>query len=99
MLKHHHRGWARVRESLRRERHVQDLLNRSRSCRLAKRASLSGRARMAWRRTERPIRGVEQAILTLDAAAPDFWTRLHVCEQRLADLYRAAGITFSAEAA
>lgn len=99
MLRHHNRGSARVKESLRRHRHVQDLLNRSRSCRLAKRASLTGPARVEWRRTERPVRGVELVILTLDPGAPDFWAQQRVCEQRLTDLYRAAGISFTAEAA
>lgn len=99
MLTDRDRGWVKVKESLRRQRHVQDLLNRSRWSRRAKRVTMTGNARDEWRRTERPIREVEQAILTLDDGALDFWVEYRKREQQLIELYRDAGIRFGTEEA
>ena len=60
------RDWSGVKESLRRERHVHDLLAKSGSTRLHQRVVASEDERDVWRTTERVIVETERSIRLLD---------------------------------
>lgn len=97
MLAHRDRGWSIVRESLRRERRINDVLNASAAARISKRVSVAGIRDRAWRETESAIRLLEHSIRRLDPVQPDFWSRYGALEQLLVAHFADAGITFETE--
>lgn len=88
------RDWSGVKESLRRERHVHDLLARSGSVRLHQRVISRADDRLAWRRSERVVVDTERSIRLLDVGAADFWMHYRELQDRLIRLYHDAGVTF-----
>ena len=88
------RDWSTVKESLRRERHVHDLLARSGSTRLHQRVTLGETGKPEWTRTEQGIVDAERSLRVLDQAAPDFWIEFRECEDRLIKLFHDARVTF-----
>ena len=93
MLTHRDRGWSTVRESMRRERRIGDLLNASYAARLSKRVA-SDRKDPKWQRAEHDLRQIEQRIRRLDPIDGEFWAHYQVLEDRLVDRFEAAGVTF-----
>lgn len=94
MLTHRDRGWSIVRESLRRERRINDILNASGAARLSRRVALAGVRNRDWRTAEQEIRLIEHDIRRLDPVQPDFWQRYNALEALLVERFAAAGITF-----
>ena len=88
------RDWSGIKESLRRERHVHDLLARSGSARLHQRVISAPDVRTVWQRSERILVELERTIRLLDVGAADFWTRYRDLQDRLIRLYHDAGVTF-----
>lgn len=97
MLAHRDRGWSSVKESLRRERRINDVLNASNAARLSKRVSVAGVRDRAWREAEQEIRAIEHEIRRLDPIQSDFWDRYAVLERRLVARFAEAGITFETD--
>lgn len=89
------RVWSHVRESMRRERRLGDLLNSSYSARLSKRVAArdhgDGRD---WEKAEGDLRRIEQSIRQLDPMDQDFWNQYQELEDRLVDRFTAAGVDF-----
>jgi hypothetical protein len=83
-----------IRESLRRERRINDVLNASSAARLSKRAAVAGLRDRAWREAEKDLRLIEHEIRRLDPIESDFWDRYQVLEDRLVERFADAGITF-----
>lgn len=94
MLTHRDRGWSIVRESLRRERRINDVLNASSAARLSKRVAVAGLRDRAWREAETDLRLIEHEIRRLDPIESDFWARYQVLEDRLVARFADAGIDF-----
>ena len=93
MLTHRDRGWSMVRESLRRERRINDVLNASSAARLSKRVAMAGVRDRAWREAEQELRLIEHEIRRLDPVQADFWTRYEVLERQLVERFASTGIT------
>ena len=93
MLTRRDRGWSMVRESLRRERRISDLLNASNAARRARRVAVGSKDR-EWALTERAIRALEHDVRRLDPSRLDFWTAYADLTSRLGDAYEEAGIAF-----
>ena len=79
MLTHRDRGWSTVRESMRRERRIGDLLNASYAARLSKRVA-SDRKDPKWQRAEHDLRQIEQRIRRLDPIDGEFWDQAELLE-------------------
>ena len=94
MLTHRERGWSTVRESLRRERSVHDLLQRSGATRLHRRVTVTEKDRSDWRRSERLIVATERSIKALDSSALDFWIEYRRREEDLVRLFHDAKVDF-----
>ena len=94
MLTHRDRGWSIVRESLRRERRINDVLNASNAARLSKRVAVAGLKDRPWREAETDLRRIEHEIRRLDPIESDFWDRYQVLEDQLVARFADAGITF-----
>jgi hypothetical protein len=97
VLAHHDRGWSTVRESLRRERRINDVLNASHAARLSKRVAVAGVRDRAWRDAERDLRTIEHSIRRLDPIDQGFWDRYADLERQLVSRFADAGITFRTE--
>ncbi len=96
MLTHHQRGWSAIKESMRRERTIHDLLQRSAATRLHRRVIVTEIDRTDWHRSERLIVATEQSIKALDPTAPDFWITYRKLEEHLVRLYHDAKVDFQA---
>jgi len=94
MLTQRDRGWSSVRESLRRQRSIHDLIQRSVSTRLHRRVSVSKEHAAEWRRLERLIVETEQTLTSLNPTALDFWTDFRLREAELIKLYHDATVDF-----
>lgn len=96
MLTQRGSGWSAVKESLRRERNIHDLLQRSGTTRLHRRVIVTQMDRTDWRRSERLIVATERSIKALDPSAPDFWIAYRKLEEDLVRLYHDAKVDFQA---
>ena len=96
MLTHRQRDWSAVKESLRRERNIHDLLQRSGTTRLHRRVIVTEMDRTDWCRSERLIVATERSIKALDPSAPDFWIVYRKLEEDLVRLYHKAKVDFQA---
>ncbi len=94
MLTQRDRGWSSVRESLRRQRSIQDLIQRSGSTRLQRRVSVPQDQAEEWRRLELLIVETERSLKSLNPNALDFWTDFRGREAELTKLYHAAAVDF-----
>ena len=94
MLTQRDRGWSTVRESLRRQRNIHDLIRRSGSTRLHRRVSVPKEQAAQWRRLERLIVETEQTLKSLDPHALDFWTDFRLRKAELIKLYHDAAVDF-----
>jgi hypothetical protein len=92
MLTHREPGWSIIRESLRRERRIHDLLASSSVARLTKRVAVTGLHDEDWRTTEQELRLIEHDIRRLDPSSADFWSHYEEQELRLLQRFAAAGI-------
>lgn len=91
----HRRGWSSVRESLRRERRIGDLLNSSYAARLSKRVTTRETpAHSEWDDVESDLRAIEQSIRRLDPIDVHFWERYQELEDRLVQRFTTAGVDF-----
>jgi len=87
--------WSAVKETLRRERHLHDLLARSGSARLHRRVTGPTEARASWRRCEREIVEVERSVRLLDVTGAAFWDEYRHGQDRLIKLFHDAGVYFA----
>ena len=94
MLTHRSRDWSAIKESMRRERTVQDLLRRSGATRLHKRVTVEQPDRAGWRRSERLLVDTEKRIRGLDPGSAVFWAQYCKLTEDLLDLYRDAQVGF-----
>jgi len=94
MLTQRDRDWSTIKESMRRQRTVQDLLRRSGASRLRQRILVYDHDRADWRRSERFIIETERAIKALDSRSPDFWTQFRKHSEELNRLYDDAHVNF-----
>jgi len=94
MLTQRDRDWSTVKESMRRERIVQDLLRRSGASRLRQRVLVYDHDRADWRRSERFIIETERAIRALDPRSPKFWSQFRKHGKELTRLYGDAHVSF-----
>jgi hypothetical protein len=88
------RDWSGVKESLRRERHVHDLLAKSGSARLHQRVMTSESDQDDWRTAERIIVDIERSIRLLDTSSAGFWTEYRDHQDRLIKRFHDAKVTF-----
>ena len=94
MLTQRDRDWSTVKESMRRERIVQDLLRRSGASRLHQRILVYDHDRADWRRSERFIIQTEKAIKALNSRSPEFWSQFHKHGKELTRLFDDAHVNF-----
>jgi hypothetical protein len=94
MLTHRSRDWSAIKESMRRERNVQDLLRRSGASRLHQRVTVADHDRAEWRRTERLIIDTEKRMKALDPNSPLFWGHYCKLSEDLLNLYHDANVSF-----
>ena len=94
MLTHRSRDWSVIKETMRRERIVQDLVRRSAATRLHQRVTIADADRAWWKRAERLIGETERRIQDLDPSSPLFWGRYCELNGGLLDLYRDANVSF-----
>jgi len=94
MLTDHEDGWSIVRESLRRERRINDVLNASGAARMSKRVAMAGVRNREWREAEQDLRLIEHEIRRLDPVQDDFWDRYGTLEHELVERFATVGITF-----
>jgi hypothetical protein len=94
MLTQRDRSWSSVRESLRRQRTVHDLIHRSGSARLQRRVSIPEDQAKEWRQLERLIVETERILKSLNPNALDFWTEFRHREADLIKLFHDASVEF-----
>jgi hypothetical protein len=94
MLTHRSRDWSAIKESMRRERTIQDLLRRSGATRLHRRVTATDHDRAEWRRSERRIVATEKRIRDLDPSSPLFWAQYCKLNEDLLNQYQDAGVSF-----
>jgi len=94
MLTHRSRDWSVIKESMRRERTIQDLLRRSCATRLHRRVTVTDHDRAEWRRSEHLIVATEKRTRDLDPSSPLFWAQYCKLSEDLLNHYKDAGVSF-----